>query len=132
RSGRRWPAPAALHAGACPVVHGRGPGLRPPRPAAGVSTTAAAAPGAILGRARDSSRDRRLSVDDAPTRPAPTLPRPAGPRLVRYGLAVLATALAALVSRMLDLPIDSGGFPFVLAAVMVSAWYGGPRAGAPS
>ncbi len=46
-------------------------------------------------------------------------------RLTPYGVAVGVTALAILASLSLGLPIDANAFPLLLAAVMVSAWYGG-------
>jgi PAS domain S-box-containing protein len=46
-------------------------------------------------------------------------------RVTPYAVAVGVTALAILVSLLLDLPIDAYAFPLLLATVMVSAWYGG-------
>ena len=59
------------------------------------------------------------SEDEAATRPMSTPP-------LRYGLAVLAAVLALLVSFALDPFVEPDPFPeLFLAAVMVSAWYGG-------
>src|SRR5262249_20903856 len=46
-------------------------------------------------------------------------------RTVPYAVAVGVTGLAIVTSLVLGLPIDSNAFPLLLAAVMVSAWYGG-------
>jgi signal transduction histidine kinase len=45
--------------------------------------------------------------------------------LWRYGVAVIAGALALLLTRLLWSVINPSGSPLFLAAVMVSAWYGG-------
>jgi PAS domain S-box-containing protein len=52
-------------------------------------------------------------------------PRRALSRVAQYAIAVGITGLAILTSLLLNLPIDSNAFPLLLAAVMVSAWYGG-------
>jgi PAS domain S-box-containing protein len=46
-------------------------------------------------------------------------------RLLRYGVAVAASAGSVVLSRMLGLLPDDAGFPLLLGAVMLSAWYGG-------
>jgi len=57
--------------------------------------------------------------EEVADRPGPS------PRL-KYGLAVLAAVLALLVSLALDPLVEPDPFPEIfLAAVMISAWYGG-------
>jgi signal transduction histidine kinase len=53
----------------------------------------------------------------------------AQPALLRYGIAVVASTLAALVTEGLQPLLTPGRFLFFLMAVVVSAWYGGFRAG---
>ncbi len=50
---------------------------------------------------------------------------PAGRAVRRYLVAVAASGVALLLSRRLGLVTDVTGFPLVLGAVMLSAWYGG-------
>ncbi|MEJ7810091.1 MAG: ATP-binding protein [Gemmatimonadaceae bacterium] len=53
-----------------------------------------------------------------------TAPNPRG-RLLRFGVAVLASALALLITWLLVPYLERGRFTLFFAAVMVSAWYGG-------
>ncbi len=53
----------------------------------------------------------------------PLAPRP--PRLLRYGLAMFLSGAALLGTLLLAPLIGQSIFPLFLAAVMVSAWYGG-------
>src|SRR5262245_44448214 len=55
--------------------------------------------------------------------PAP--PRRRTGRVAPYAVAAGVTGLAVVGSLPPGLPIDSNAFPLLLAAVMVSAWYGG-------
>ncbi len=57
-----------------------------------------------------------------------TDPNPRG-RLLRFGIAVLASALALLITWLLVPYLERGRFTLFFAAVMVSAWYGGAGPG---
>src|SRR5262245_3662814 len=56
---------------------------------------------------------------------AAAAPRRSRGRVAPYAVAAGVTGLAIVASLLLGLPIDSNAFPLLLAAVMVSAWYGG-------
>ncbi|HVG21245.1 MAG TPA: PAS domain S-box protein [Blastocatellia bacterium] len=47
------------------------------------------------------------------------------PTSLRYGLAVLSTGLALLLTRLLGHAMDASPTPLFFAAVMITAWYGG-------
>ena len=53
----------------------------------------------------------------------------AASRLLRYGLAVLATALALALTRLLWPVLEETPLPFFFVAVLASAWYGGTGPG---
>jgi PAS domain S-box-containing protein len=61
--------------------------------------------------------------------PLGTAAAPARSRPLPYAVAMAVSGTAVLLSLLLGLPIDAGALPFLLAAVMVSAWYGGFRPG---
>ena len=44
---------------------------------------------------------------------------------VRYGFAVALAALALLIRKLLPLPLGIAMYGLAVAAVVVSAWYGG-------
>ena len=47
----------------------------------------------------------------------------------RYGVAVTSTALAVVLALIIELPLDVDTNLFLVAAVAISAWYGGRAAG---
>jgi C4-dicarboxylate-specific signal transduction histidine kinase len=51
------------------------------------------------------------------------------PAILRYGVAVLAVAVALIIARLLDTHLVSAPVALFLCAVMFSAWYGGVHPG---
>jgi signal transduction histidine kinase len=54
-----------------------------------------------------------------------TVKKGTGPLVLRYGLAVGTVALATLLTKLLEPFIAPSIYPLFIAAIVVSAWYGG-------
>jgi PAS domain S-box-containing protein len=69
----------------------------------------------------------QVTADDHPKGMAASGPAsaPVRYRPLPYAIAVAVSGAAMLLSLLLGLPVDADALPFLLAAVMVSAWYGG-------
>ncbi|MDX6501499.1 MAG: hypothetical protein QOG23_4759 [Blastocatellia bacterium] len=85
------------------------------------------------------SEDRLPAPGAVPTEPIGNIPaslsKPglrwwsAPPAILRYGVAVVAVAVALIIGRLLDTHLVSAPVALFLCAVMLSAWYGGVHPG---
>jgi K+-sensing histidine kinase KdpD len=82
-----------------------------------------------MGSAFRRRSDARFSVVDSGSNPHSVvvlMTHEAEPtNIQRYGVAILTSLCALLITYLLWPAVDPVGMPLLLAAVMVSAWYGG-------